>query len=313
MQDDILNARFADRPGRTRGKGGRTLAATFAAALLLGAAGTAWVSWHYGWLQVDSPLLPERGSQPAPAAPTPVAEPAIPPESAAKIAALEARLAELDQEAKVASGHASRAEGLLIAFAARRAIERGEPLGYLENQLRLRFGQSQPQSVDRVIRASTRPVTLDILSEQLALIEPQLAETVPNESTWDWLQREAAGLFIIRHQDSPSPAPARRLERARQYLAGGRVSAAMDEVSRMPGRDAARNWLAMAQSYVMTERALNLIENAAILQPAALPPAAVPPAAEPAPPAQPPVAPVPSPSASAPAEPAAPSEKNGPV
>ena len=265
MQDHTLNAPLATR---RRGSSGRTVAATFAAALLIGAAGTAWISWHYGWLNVGRHELDHASEQVAQVPPrAPISSPALPPESLAKIAALEARLAQLDQEAKAAAGNANRAEGLLIAFAARRAIERGEPLGYLEHQLRLRFGESQPQSVERLIKASTQPITLDQLSEQLALIEPDLAVTAPDETAWDWVQREMGQLFIIRHQDSPSPAPEKRIERARQYLAGGRVEAAMDEINRMPGRAAARDWLAKAQSFIVTERALNIIENAAIMQP----------------------------------------------
>lgn len=252
---------------------GRMLAATFAATLLLGAAGSAWISWHYGWLKVDTTLLPGSllpdSPSTAPQAASPAPPLALPPESVARIAALEARLTELDREAKAASGNASRAEGLLIAFAARRAIERGEPLGYLEHQLHLRFGESLPRSVDRIVRASTRPVTLNLLNEQLEVIAPQLSAAAPQEKTWDRMRREVSELFIIRHAESPSPDPQQRLMRARQYLAGGRVQAAADEVARMPGRDAARGWLAMAQDYLLTERALNLIENAALLQPQA--------------------------------------------
>lgn len=260
-----MNAPLATR---RRGSSGRTVAATFAAALLIGAAGTAWISWHYGWLTIGRDAIDRAGEHAAPVPPrAPVPPPALPPESLAKIAALEARLAQLDLEAKAAAGNANRAEGLLIAFAARRAIERGEPLGYLEHQLRLRFGESQPQSVERLIKASTQPITLDQLSEQLAMIEPDLAVNAPDESAWDWVQREMGQLFIIRHQDSPSPAPEKRIERARQYLAGGRVEAAMDEINRMPGRAAASDWLAKARSFIVTERALNIIENAAIMQP----------------------------------------------
>jgi len=266
MQDDILNAPGA--PGR-RGMGGRAVAASIAAALLIGAAATAGASWYYGWLSVDL-FGSAAPSAPPSASPQPVAAPLLPDQSA-KLSALESRLAELDREAAAASGQASRAEGLLIAFAARRAIERGQPLGYLENQLRLRFGQSQPQAVDRVINASTRPITLDFLSEQLARIEPELSVSSPSENSWEWAKREVSELFIIRHVDSPSPDPEQRLVRARQYVAGGRIEAAIDEISRMPGRDAARAWLASARDYVVTERALDVIETAAILQPAAAP------------------------------------------
>lgn len=283
---DTINAPL---PPRRRGMGSRTMAALLAAALLTGAAGAAWVTWYYGWLNVDTRHFHFGGNEPpVVASPTPVAPAtpaALPAQVTAQIAALETRLAELDREAKAASGNASRAESLLIAFAARRAIDRGQPLGYLENQLRLRFGATQPQAVDRIINASTRPITLELLNEQLFLIEADLSLAGPNESTWDWMKREMADLFIIRHEESPSPAPENRLDRARQHLAGGRVAAAANEVSRMPGHEAAKNWLAMAQAYVQTQSALDAIENAALLQPQAMEPA--PPAAAPAPAAEP--------------------------
>lgn len=279
---DTINASL---PPRRRGMGGRTTAALLAAALLTGAAGAAWVSWHYGWLNVNTGHFQLGGNEPPTnTSPTPVAPatPApLPAQVTAQIAALEARLAELDGEAKAASANAGRAESLLIAFAARRAIDRGQPLGYLENQLRLRFGSTQPQAVDRIIHASTRPITLDLLNEQLFLIEADLSLSSLNESTWDWMKREMADLFIIRHEESPSPAAENRLDRARQHLAGGRVAAAANEVSRMPGRDAAKNWLAMAQAYVQTQSALDAVENAALLQPQTVEPAR--PAAAPTP------------------------------
>ena len=46
----------------------------------------------------------------------------------------------------------------LVAFAARRTIERGQSLGYLETQLRVRFGSTQQAAVDRVIAAAQKPV-----------------------------------------------------------------------------------------------------------------------------------------------------------
>ena len=48
-----------------------------------------------------------------------------------RVAAMEQRLAKLDLQLQAASGNAARTEGLLVAFAARRAVERGAPLGYL--------------------------------------------------------------------------------------------------------------------------------------------------------------------------------------
>jgi hypothetical protein len=251
---------------RRRTGRGRWIAAAFAGALLLGAAGSAWLSWEMGWLKVGGSWF---GNEPAPQQVADAADPVpvIAPDSAAKLANLESRLSQIDAQASAASGQASRAEGLLIAFATRRAIERGQALGYLENQLNLRFGQVQPRAVKQVVDAAATPVTIDQLSEQLLALEPQLVSSGPQEGTWDWIARETSELFIIRHADSPSPAPARRLDRARLYLAGGRVDAAVDEVRRMPGAAAAKDWLARAEIYVRTQHALDILETAALLQP----------------------------------------------
>ena len=48
-----------------------------------------------------------------------------------RLAAAEQRLTRLDLQAQAAAGNAARAEGLLIAFAVRRALDRGADWGYL--------------------------------------------------------------------------------------------------------------------------------------------------------------------------------------
>jgi len=50
-----------------------------------------------------------------------------------RLAAAEQRLARLDLQAQAAAGNTARAEGLLIAFATRRALEKGAELGYLSD------------------------------------------------------------------------------------------------------------------------------------------------------------------------------------
>ena len=45
------------------------------------------------------------------------------------------------------------------------------PLGYLTDQLRLRFGASQPQAVITVLQASQSPVTLEALQSELTAID----------------------------------------------------------------------------------------------------------------------------------------------
>src|SRR5690606_6702935 len=98
-----------------------------------------------------------------------------------RIVAMEQRLAALDLQTQAAEGNAARAEGLLIAFATRRAIERGAPLGYLEDPLRLRFGEARPDTVRVIIETSRDPVTLDQLLAQLDGLRPQLTRAPGDE------------------------------------------------------------------------------------------------------------------------------------
>lgn len=252
---------------RRRGRGG---AAIIAALVLAAGAGTAWYAWQNGWIEATLPAPPDSAEtdalpvvSPSHAAQDAAAEAAI-AGTGAKVAALEQRLMELNQQAIAASANATHAEALMVAFATRRAIDRGAPLGYLETQLRLRFGDSQPNAVDRIITASAKPVTLPTLSESFARLEPDLAGGSSDEGAWTWIKREIGGLFVIRRGDMPSPTPQSRLERTRAALAGGRVDEAVLEVERMPGRAAATEWLANARDFMMTQRALDQIEAAAL-------------------------------------------------
>ena len=181
-----------------------------------------------------------------------------------RVAGLEARLAQIDARADVASANAARAEGLLIAFAARRAIDRGVALGYLEGQLRARFADTQPRAVAAVIAGAQSPVTLDGLRRRLDLIAPDLAGLAPNEG-WDAaLKRTVGSLFIVRRADTPSPAADQRLTRARLALDAGQVDVALAEVARLPGRAAATEWMAGARRYIEAHRALDILEAAAL-------------------------------------------------
>jgi len=185
----------------------------------------------------------------------------------ARVAAMEQRLTKLDLQAQAAAGNAARAEGLLIAFAARRAIDRGAPLGYLGDQLRLRFGDARPNAVQTVIDFSRDPVTLDQLMARLEGLAPELVTTPKDEGALSWLGRELSGLFVVRREDTPSPEPQRRLDRARLFLESGRTEAAIAEVRNLPNADEAAGWIADAERYAKAQRALELLETAAILDP----------------------------------------------
>ncbi len=183
-----------------------------------------------------------------------------------RLAAAEQRIARLDLQAQAAAGNAARAEGLLIAFATRRAIERGAELGYLGDQLRLRFADAQPNSVQTVIDFARDPVTLDVLLARLDGLGPELKAT-SKQPTFARLKNELASLFVIRRETTPSPRPARRLERARMFLETGRVDKAIGEVEQLPGADNAKQWLADARRYERAQRALDLIETTAVREP----------------------------------------------
>lgn len=185
----------------------------------------------------------------------------------ARVVQLEERLNRITVEAQAASGNAARAEGLLVAFAARRALDNGMPLGYIEGQLRLRFGRAQPRAVATIINAAREPVTLADLRGGLMAVADRLTTPPANASWWDALEHEARELIFIRRASTPSPRPQAALDRAIRYLDGGRVGAALTEVEGMPGREAADRWVQFARRYLEARRALDLIETAAILEP----------------------------------------------
>jgi hypothetical protein len=184
-----------------------------------------------------------------------------------RIAELEQRLARLDVQADAAAGNAARAEGLLIAFAARRSLERGDRLGYLADQVRMRFGVAEPAAVEAVLAVDSDAVTLDQLLAGLDRLAPELAEGTSDGGTFAWLSREIGELFVVRREDAPSPAPERRLERARQFLQSGRTEAAIAEVRNLPNPGSAADWIADAERFAAAQRGLERIEAAAILEP----------------------------------------------
>lgn len=183
-----------------------------------------------------------------------------------RIAAAEQRIARLDLQAQAAAGNAARAEGLLIAFSARRALARGNELGFLADQLRLRFGDAMPNAVRTVTAFGKNPVTLDQLVARLDGMAPELAQNNRGFS-WEQLRNELSQLFVVRRETTPSPQPRLRLERARLFLQSGRVEAAVAEVRNLPGADNAADWIRDAQRYAAAQNALDLIETAAVLEP----------------------------------------------
>jgi hypothetical protein len=227
-----------------------------------------WLADEYGYLDRAIPALSEV-SQAQPTAP--MASNMAPAVAPVTLDGTEDRLNQINADAAAASGNAARAESLLVAFAARRAIDSGAPLGYLADQLRLRFGTSQPQAVSNIISASQAPVTLEMLRVELKGLEPALLTGNSDAGIWTSVKREMSELFVLRKDGAPSPAPTQRLERAQTFVEAGNMPAAMAEVSSMPGAAAAQSWLVRAKRYSDARKALDRLERGALVAPIAAP------------------------------------------
>lgn len=185
---------------------------------------------------------------------------------AARLDALELQLRQADESARNAAQYSTQAERLMVAAAVRRAIERGQPLGSLEQQLRARFGERHPQAVAAIVAAAADPLTLEDLRIALDTIAPRLG-TGPDESIWVRFRSFVGDLFVLHQAGMPSPRPAERLRRARSALAAGNVETAIAEVAHMPGASVAEGWTSAASRYVNARKALDEIEKAAAATP----------------------------------------------
>jgi hypothetical protein len=175
------------------------------------------------------------------------------------------------------SPEAARADGLLLTYAVRRAINKGAPLGALAEQLRLRFGATQPQSVAAVLSAGQAPVTIDALKTELRGLAPVLLTGNRDDSTWATVKRELSELFVLRKENGPSLAPNERLIRAEALVDAGKLDLAVAEVAALPGASIAQSWIARAKRFSEARKALDRLEQVAILQPLAVPVIVAPP------------------------------------
>ena len=200
--------------------------------------------------------------------PAPVSTPALPlqaPADNARIAALEARLASIESATQATAGSIGRADALLIAFAARRAIDRGVALGYLEPLLVQRFGGQHQAAVATIITVSRDPIRLDALTADYEKLGKSLRGGAPEESWWAGIRREFGTVVSIHRAETPSPQPQARYDRAIVRLKAGEVDAALAETMRLPGAANAGPWIAQSRRYIAAHRALDEIESAALL------------------------------------------------
>ncbi|MBO9581581.1 MAG: hypothetical protein J7498_11870 [Sphingobium sp.] len=189
---------------------------------------------------------------------------------------LEQRLTRISVAAQTASGYANRAEAIMVAFAARRAIDAGEPLGYLENQLRLLFGNAQPKAVLTIINAARDPVTTNKLRAGLEDVNVLIKKGDPTESWWSATMRTMGSLVVVRRAGTPPPDPEQRMARARRGVEAGQIEDAIKEIAALPTQPVVAQWLDQARRYNEAHRALDVIEAAAILEPRTTPVAPAP-------------------------------------
>ncbi|MFL6765400.1 MAG: hypothetical protein ACJ8FO_09425 [Sphingomicrobium sp.] len=239
--------------------------------IVVGAGAAVWGLAHYQPAARLLGVLPAQPQAPAsPSKPVAVAQPApqsaaAPAQEAARIAVLEQRLAQVEGATERAEGSAGRADALVVAFAARRAIDRGVALGYLENLLVGRFGPQHEAAVATVITASHQPVRLDALISEYDSLGPVLRSGGPQDSWWTNFKRELGSLVEVHRAERPAANPEARYNRARQFLAAGDVDQALAETMRLPGAQSASDWVQKARRYIAAHRALDEIESAALL------------------------------------------------
>ncbi len=286
MPDDLLNRREGAQntwqspdyaPDRNVGRRGAPLLLV----LLMGLAGFAAGGGAVGWMVLHGDGHAGSGTWrhllPPTVAPTPSAP--LAPEALpntliasqttldARIVAAEQRLDRLDMQAAAAAGNAARAEGLLVAFAARRVIERGASLGYLEDQLKLRFGDAQPRAVATLITTARNPVTLDQLTARLQMMAGHISEAPSSETLWDRTRHQLSSMLTIHRDIASGPTPTARLDHALAALREGAIDTAITDVQRLPPTRETTAWMADARRYAEAQAALDRIETAALLEP----------------------------------------------
>lgn len=242
--------------------------------IIAGAAAATWGLAHYqpaarllGVAPAPTQTQPQRLVSTGALSPVAVSA-AVPPLDDGRVAELEARLARVENATQRAAGSAGRADALVVAFAARRAIDRGVALGYLENALVDRFGAQHQAAVATIVTASHQPVRLSDLIAEYQALAPDLRRGGPQDSWWTNFQRELGSLVEVHRADKPSTNPDARYNQALQRLSAGEVDQALAQTMRLPGAANAGAWVARARRYIAVHRALDEVESAALLTPA---------------------------------------------
>jgi hypothetical protein len=250
------------------------------ALILAGAAAATWglARWHEAARLLGVAQVPAQTSARGSAISPPsrisaadVAEPVADADTDAtpepRISQLEERLARVENATQRAAGSAGRADNLLIAVAARRALDRGVALGFLEPLLVDRFGASHQRAVATIVTGSRNPVLLNDLIADYDALGPELRRGGSGEGWWNGLKRELGSIVTVHSAKRPAATPDVRFERALRRLQAGDVDQALTETMRMPGAGNAQAWIGDARRYIAVRRALDEVEAAALMPP----------------------------------------------
>jgi len=267
-----MNATVYQRGIGQRGTGWGARLAIAIALVLIGAAAATWALAHFrpaarflGVVPAAQQLAPQRiAVTPSPQSIVPDSV-AVQPANEQKITDLEQRLARVENATQRVQGSAGRADALVVTFAARRAIDRGVALGYLEPLLTSRFGPEHQPAVATVITAAHQPVRLNDLIAEYQTLGPQLRTGGPADGWWTDFKRQLGTLIEVHRADRPAANPDARYNRALQMLSSGDVDNALAETMRLPGAPAAADWVDKARRYVAAHRALDELETAALM------------------------------------------------
>jgi hypothetical protein len=160
---------------------------------------------------------------------------------------------------------ASQAEAMLLVLQARRAVEAGKPLGDLATRLQLTFGQAQPQAISAIVGSKRQQISNTALLKGFDAVAPRLAE--PTGTTWDRARYELAHLFVIRRGEARPTVLTASIAKARAAISAGDIEYAAKTVRALPGPERAKDWLAQADGAIAVRKALDSLNQSAMLPP----------------------------------------------
>jgi hypothetical protein len=164
-------------------------------------------------------------------------------------------------DAPVMVPNPDRASGLIAVYAARRALDQGQPLGLLEGALTAQFGRLNARAVALVVAAGHNPVTTNTLRAEFDAIAPSLTRD-PAQGLLDRARHTLSTLIIIRRAENAPSTPDHQIGVARRLVDQSKFAEAGRVIAAMPGAAIAKPWLASAARYLETRRALDSLEAA---------------------------------------------------